>query len=345
MQVITCSGTPYEIGYQHGQMLTTLVRQSRDYYRHLYDMSNREMDKVINQIETAHHNHFPELLEEMQGIADGAKLPYRDILYLNFYYGLTKLRTDHCSLIGVLDSPYGPLIAKNVDLFVNEIDTLYIQKVIPKQGTPYIHYGIAGTVWSEAGITEAGLAQVGAGLSDRQRNAPGWDGSLLINMSIFSRSNTVKQVLNLLAQHEFCQTLLIADRMGDMAIAELLPGRQTVHTIQDEHGLILHTNHSVFAEMCDLVADPGLIEQYGLTHLVTNSIDRYDNLLQLITTKEHSLSEMETILRNHTERGSICQHGSAGMHSAAGVIFAPLMRTMWGADGYPCQTEFIAYTC
>ncbi len=109
MSVATLRGSPYERGFQHGQRFAS---QIRSFYTGLLTSSllpylNRERPDLAGflleyrgskydggqfsyqlMLESALHMEpsiAPELLEEMHGIADGARLPYDDVLVLNTF--------------------------------------------------------------------------------------------------------------------------------------------------------------------------------------------------------------------------------------------------------------------
>ncbi|MCC7354370.1 MAG: hypothetical protein IT330_11495 [Anaerolineae bacterium] len=347
MRFLECSGTPYEVGYQHGQTFAPQVRRCYDVYCHFPGTPAAEIDLLLDETEAAHRPHFPNLLAEIRGIADGAGMPYHDVLLLNFYADIVGERAPHCSNIGVAASPDGPLIAKTVDLKESEREFLFVQKVVPQEGQPYVHYVSMGTIWTEAGVTAAGLGHVCSGLVGRARVAGGVSVMALINMAFLSPCETVTQALGLLSQYEVAKwgaTLLLADDAGDLALIEMLPGSKAIRRTQNQDDLLLHTNHAICAETRGMMGDADLAEKYGYGELIGNSGARYRNLLHLAPQVEHTCAGLQNVLRDHAASGAICQHGAAELHSAAGIVIAPRWRTMWGTLGYPCQGEFIPFT-
>ncbi|GAB7079346.1 C45 family autoproteolytic acyltransferase/hydolase [Megalodesulfovibrio paquesii] len=97
--VLELSGTPYERGRIHGETCRGLI--------HEFVESVIQVHQANNSLLKAEHSQLtgyclrnvgflqkwcPELVEEMQGIADGAGLPFADILYLNAFLELEDLR-------------------------------------------------------------------------------------------------------------------------------------------------------------------------------------------------------------------------------------------------------------
>ncbi len=98
MPIITVSGSSYEIGLQHGLKCKEMIRE---FYQGIVDVHLRNMmvhcDKeALFQI-TDRNLPFlkafdADLVQEMQGIADGAGLEFREILFLNSFLELEDLR-------------------------------------------------------------------------------------------------------------------------------------------------------------------------------------------------------------------------------------------------------------
>jgi hypothetical protein len=89
--VVEITGTPYERGRQHGAALGDRIRHLR---RRLiadlvfgkgWAMGSAFMGVLYGILARMHPNVPRELREEMRGVADGARVPYRDILLLNCF--------------------------------------------------------------------------------------------------------------------------------------------------------------------------------------------------------------------------------------------------------------------
>ncbi|KAL7929712.1 AAT domain-containing protein [Trichoderma chlorosporum] len=87
MLEITCSGSPYEIGYQHGRHASHLVRGSLSFYEGYFLEKNKmswsqvltSAEKFMPFLQAA----VPDLVDEMKGVADGVGVPFLSILALN----------------------------------------------------------------------------------------------------------------------------------------------------------------------------------------------------------------------------------------------------------------------
>ncbi|KAJ5666943.1 peptidase C45 acyl-coenzyme A:6-aminopenicillanic acid acyl-transferase [Penicillium macrosclerotiorum] len=87
MLEITCSGTPYEIGFRHGKEAADLIQGSLDFYKTYFlkksNLAWAEASEVAQKYLPFLAKYVPQLVEEMRGIADGAKVDFLSILALN----------------------------------------------------------------------------------------------------------------------------------------------------------------------------------------------------------------------------------------------------------------------
>ena len=77
VKVLHVSGTNYEIGYQHGSLLKEETRQNIRAFLNYTDASYEQLIDIWNIMK----NYIPqEYIEEYQGIADGAGIPFNDLV-------------------------------------------------------------------------------------------------------------------------------------------------------------------------------------------------------------------------------------------------------------------------
>lgn len=108
-QYIKVSGTPYERGFQYGSQAKERIHKVIEEYKVLFEKEAfitwdkaYELSKPYRkEIE----KYRPDLVEEMQGIADGAGLDFNTILTLNcrseIMFAKADVAEDACTTIGV----------------------------------------------------------------------------------------------------------------------------------------------------------------------------------------------------------------------------------------------------
>jgi len=83
VRVLVCRGTPYEMGYQHGKLLREEVQTNIGF---LYDQAVRKFrtDELLAEIYERMRPYMPEeYVEEMHGLAHGARMPLHVIHYVH----------------------------------------------------------------------------------------------------------------------------------------------------------------------------------------------------------------------------------------------------------------------
>src|SRR5438067_7709190 len=81
-------GTPYEQGRQLGQGATDLIRENVQQANALVKRIASDLDLSAYQAMTRRNEtwvtrEYPELLDELHGVADGSGVEYSDLLHLN----------------------------------------------------------------------------------------------------------------------------------------------------------------------------------------------------------------------------------------------------------------------
>ncbi len=87
MLEVLCSGTPYVVGYQHGAIAKLEIGRSITFYNKIFQakckMNWEEVKEFALKYNPYLQQHWPQYVEEMQGVAKGAGVTYLDILALN----------------------------------------------------------------------------------------------------------------------------------------------------------------------------------------------------------------------------------------------------------------------
>ena len=292
---------------------------------------------------------FPECLEEVRGIADGAGQTLDRILVLNCPDAMIGRASGvpSCSCIGFVDSDHGPLIGKTADWQVEHAQDLTTwQHYRPRRGEGYrfIHYGGAGTWWSEGGLNEAGLGMVLNGLPG-EGLSPDSVPTLPLARGVLQHCASVRDAIDWLARYDVMYlgfNLMLADRKGDLACVEVVPGAQGVQ--RPDGDCLVHTNHCLVPETRAVDLGEERLADYGYPGLMENSEARYRNLLKRVPEAPRTLESMEALLRDRSDSGAVSQRGEQGMHTVYAMIVAPARGRLRGAEGFPPDVPFVEYT-
>jgi hypothetical protein len=128
LREITVSGTGYERGLQHGELLSTEIGEIIAKWKADTEAAlDRDADLVLDEFfeyadfTEAIKKWTPDLYDEVQGIADGSGRAFREMFVLNlldeFWVFVDNLEHHHCTGLGVPATGSRPTyIAQNMDL-------------------------------------------------------------------------------------------------------------------------------------------------------------------------------------------------------------------------------------
>lgn len=343
------AGSAYEIGRQHGASCPGAIRLACEAWLRVAPIEESRTEAGLRLVKERLERFFPECLAEVRGIADGSLQSLDRILLLNCSDAVIgrAAAVPSCSCIGFVDSEHGPLIGKTADWQVDHAQDLTTwQHYRPWRGEGYrfIHYGGAGTWWSEGGLNEAGLGMVLNGLPG-EGAAPDSVPTLPLARGVLQHCATVQESIEWLSRYDVMYlgfNLMLADRSGDLACVEVVPGAQGVG--RPEGDWLIHTNHCLFPETEDVTLDEQTLADYGYPGLAHNSMARYETLESIVPGAPRTLEGMEALLRDRSPLGAISQSGEQGMHTVYAVIVAPTQGKLWGAEGFPPEVPFVEYT-
>ncbi len=310
------SGSPYEMGYQHGQVLRPLIDGMVRYEsrRHTHAApAPLQQEAVLARVGRA----APELLEELRGIADGSGLPFEQLLEVNLQV------LHYCTVIAFTHSDSGPLLGKNLDFPVYAYQVLFSAE--PDEGHGMTHIGCAGSVASYGGINTAGLAMGHAVVPlDAEPQEAGLPVAFLRRLAL-QHCATTSQAVELLSWNDAWQqgdNLLFLDKKGEAAVVELAPGMQRVRRPAQD---------AAWCSNCFVHDD-----------LATGSDEaqqRYRYLEEVLSTAQRPLKSglVHQLLSSHDGQAPLCRDSTQ-----LSLVAYPASGRLEVADGYPCQVGYAA---
>lgn len=173
--VLHLKGTPYEMGYQHGALLKDHVRANLHTLMEVkakghtlveigpLKLTPRAAIDTIVKIQEPHVS--PRIWDELQGLADGAGLPLKDVRAANFIpelfhcsgFALTKSATANGTLL------HGRVLDYAVDWGLQEHAVVIV--VEPEGRLPWVNVSYAGFVGSVTGMNreQISVGEMGGG--------------------------------------------------------------------------------------------------------------------------------------------------------------------------------------
>jgi isopenicillin-N N-acyltransferase-like protein len=347
LPLIRTKGGPRERGRQQGEQARLLIRSALDRYRRaIPQATGLTWEAALRAVQTflPHgQSAFPQFVEEIRGVAEGAGIPFAETWLLNCYEELLDVqeRAGGCTSLAVRGDRTADghvLLAHNEDWFSIDLDTVYLIHGEPDDGPAFL-----GMTYGPL-LPNIGLNEEGIGVAIDAVSAG--DGRVGVPRILFSRAvlsaRTIGQAIGSCVPDWRAggYSYLLGDSHGELYSIET---SATAHDVLYGHrGWLAHTNHYLSPKMQAL-------EEPGSHH---NSLVRFNRALRLLRAQAGAVTVegLQGILRDHVNfPDSVCGHEDAGHppHEREMTIVSLVMDlsegVMWAAPGPPCEGEYSAY--
>ncbi|MDP3703569.1 MAG: C45 family peptidase [Candidatus Omnitrophota bacterium] len=279
LPIVYLSGTPYELGYQHGSALREEVRAS---VSHVLGYFRRYLKIPLVRTWAAHWwldrpwraaRPFvpPDYLEELKGLADGSGVALRDL------YRLHALpdRTYSCANFAAWGraTRHGRLIHArnldwNIDVGIQQFSTVFVVHSVGKHA--FINLGWAGFIGVLTGVNDAQLSigQVGAETVDATfRGEP----MVFVMRRVLEEAGTLEKATDLIrtARRTVGVNYVIADAKARSGLVIETTHRDVrVFAADDpaEHAVVYARPMSDAVFRADTAIDPGIRDRQLASH-------------------------------------------------------------------------------
>lgn len=350
MKFLELSGTPFDIGKQHGEQAKEEIHISLDSYERLFykwgkfrwkDAAEKAKQYIqyIEKVDVA-------FLEEIDGIAKGASVDYSDILILNARseIALTLPNTlDGCTSVAALQ-PFAnsTYLAQNWDWRGAQFNATIGLRIVQKN-RPTIQMITEAGIIGKIGFNAKGL---GVCLNAIRATVAKNYLPLHLGLRLVLNSETVEEASERVTKNKIASAanFLMAQDDGkskstaiNMEVSPL--GNDSKRTT---NRYVYHTNH---------LCSKAIIEKIGQSNLSTteNTYLRFDRMKQLLQEQDKkgvpaTSDDIRRWLADHDNKPfSICRHKEPGSsdYTNSVTIFSVIMdlrkKEMLYLDGQPCS--------
>lgn len=356
--VIDLEGSPYQIGLQHGEKLKEQIGDFYESVQKVHIVNNsalkagrEELLSLCRENLGFLQKYSPELMDEMQGIADGAGLPVEQILYLNTFLefedlrapvlGARRLSADlwGCTTFNI--TPGGAKDGKSLIGQTFDMERYYrrfnvMLRIKPESAPAMLVYSFCGILGLN-GLNSRGIGAV-------------------INKVVATdaRPGVIFPFVmrKLLAQERIGDALgavIFTRRAG--GIVYQLAGREGVafcaetsascYELLPVEGAIAHTNHYVAPSMRKFETANWLSHGGSFVRAQVAGRILRDKMGDI------DMDTLENLTRDHTNYPrSICAHGFEGedektaFHTTAAMIMDLNAGSIRVCNGNPCETTY-----
>jgi isopenicillin-N N-acyltransferase-like protein len=322
--LLEVAGAPYAMGVQHGQAFRAEIARSLAIVGGLLPVPLETAQAYARQSIPYCQAQAPELMEEVQGIADGAGLTFEEIFTLNASLDLLgsplsaqAYVTPDCwaaACAGSATAGGHPLVLWTAEDSARWFDTALLIRATPLDAPPYLLWTFAGFVGRPGMTARLALAAACQPATDC---GPGLPYPFICRKALACDSTASAAVA--IMQYERMSGM--AYTLGDSAgqLATLITTARTAQFVADEPGWTVcagrwaEERKNRFAEL--------LRERWG----------------------QNGWQELARIQRDHGP-GALCAHDDSGLVTLTTFICELATQTMWIAYGSPCEQEYSGYT-
>jgi predicted choloylglycine hydrolase len=317
-------GSYYDMGQSYGAVL----------YRHGFRVTAQSEEKLgfAARSEPEVRRVFPEILEEIRGFAEGCHASYKDVAAFMMTIGAFKPQP-MCSCFAATNGS-DVTFGRNYDFFYSF--RKYTESYLTEPQNALISLGHSDVfIGREDGINENGLAIAMTGVCDKTVK-PGISFVLAARLVLdkcASVKEAAKSLLNMQASAN--ANFLLADRTGDMAVAEVSPEKAIIRTPRGGESFMVCTNHFVLPEM----------QRYedleGRNKENWDTFSRYSAISEGIRRagRDLNIETAQKIMSDHA--GYVCSHQNNIKLGTLWSITARLRDLdVFRAEGNPCRTRY-----
>lgn len=340
---IEVSGTPRNAGLQYGRKAADRIHRSIAIYRRLFAAKGIDWEQARGaapRFAARIDRVYPRIAEEMRAIAQGADVPFEDIVAINARtellhecFGKTRESAediDGCTGAVVLPGTTreGHMIhAQNWDWRDECVESSIVLKMVPDVGPSMLIFGEAG-VMACVGLNNAGLAVTTNHLECEGEGKREGLPNPVVRRQVLAQCGLGPAIETVLkAERGSSCNFLISHREGEAVDLEATPDQ--VFWLTPEDDLLVHANHFVSPTARATVRDRGLLTS-------ADSLYR-DNRVRRYLSRDRGRVTLSTIQAAFQDRfgapHAVCRSPMSGKVSAtvATIIMDTTAQIMWVA--------------
>ncbi|WP_317318173.1 C45 family peptidase [Longibaculum muris] len=315
----------YQAGYNFGQKLyqKQLLLENKIA---LFQTSKREA--FMQACLPIYQKFYPEILEEIKGIADGLKLTHEDLY--TFLLSMYCFEVENKCTCFAFHNGKETILARNSDFLVElektNMNCLYsLEHVYAFQGNT------TAFVEMEDGMNEHGLA-IGLTFIYPTIRKPGFNAGMIVRY-LLEKCQTTKEAIDKLKSLPIAssQTLTIADRNGEVVVVECNPEQMAIIRPQHNESFVVTTNHFHASKLYPY-------NNFNIDNW--KSEERYQTAYHTLKTHtNYSIDLARDILSG--KYGFMCQYDrKTGADTVWSVIYCCQSKTIFRVEGNPSRKKF-----
>lgn len=349
IKIVEVSGNPYEMGFQYGKACPEIGKMLDITCQTMggRDAANALAEKYVPMYLPPTEAYAPEIVDEMKGIAAGAKVDFQDIFLLNITYEISATLTMGCTSFAAGGEATGNgkvLAGQNFDFLMMLEEVMILLKMQPSHGPDIMAITTAGCL-GLVGLNSAGISLNLNMIRNRDSlTLSGGVPSHVILRKVLSGEN-IGEAIGIIASAErrSAKNYLLASAQGDIVDVEVTMNDLDAH--YPERDIFTHANHFETARFKSAdIASAIFPDSYIRSHRLARLMEENRGNL--------SVPIMERLLQDHNNHpNSICRHPDPKaaipiarmMKTLLSIISCPGEQKVYIALGNPCDNEYMEY--
>lgn len=319
-------GTHYEAGYKWGHLL--LKNGKKLDHCPTFALTADKYD-FAKQCIKEYQTFFPEVLDEIQGIADGNQVPLETLHALLFC--MYCFEFDNKCTCFALSTADEIIFARNSDFLVS-LEKLYMNCLYRLESGYAFNANTTAFVQMEDGVNQHGLA-VGLTFVYPHMRKPGFNAGMLLRY-LLEKCKTTAEAINELHRLPIAsaQTLTIADKDGEIAVVECNP--KEIQIIRPRPGeQFVATANNFNSEKMRSYRNPEIDDW--------RSDERYQTAFSALANNKHyyTVAFAKDILSG--KYGFMCQYNrKQNADTVWSVVYDLKRKQIWRVEGNPSRKPF-----
>ena len=343
-------GTHLEMGHQIGEA-------RRDQVQHSVDNGHVMIDQTYNTLGLTWHGakiqarkylpfvdeHYPQYVDEMRGIAEGANVDFDDIVVLNGMEAMTTdaLHLTRCTSFAVNEERTADghvLAAHNEDWVPEDENDVFVVSAKPDEEPPYLAMTYGGLL-PNVGFNAYGIAQLIDSVypTDSRIGIP----RIIVARAVLAARRVSGAIGRTLVSHRAAgYNHLIVHESGESYSVEVSARKFDI--LHGTDGYMVHTNHYLSSNMKEIENEPEELISSRVRYFRANRLLRQSS--------SHTIKSLQAIQKDHVNLpNSICNHNIEGIDpmdresTITAMVIDLTAREMHIAWGNPCQNSYHVY--
>lgn len=336
---IEASGSPRNMGLQYGRKAGARIHRSIEIYRQVFAAKEIQWSlarTAAASLATRITQAYPRIAEELRAVAEGADVPFEDIVAINARGEIMRGTRPHADDVdgctGAVVFP--PLTreahmihAQNWDWRDECVDSSIVLKRVPDAGPSTLAFTEAGGL-ACVGLNNAGLSVTTNHLECDQDGKRGGMPNPIVRHQVLAQSSLGAAIETVLrAERGSSINFLISHREGEAVDLEATPDQ--VFWVSPETEFLVHANHFVSTAARVAVRDTGLL---------TNGDSLYrESRIRRYLARERGRITLSTLQAAFQDRfgapRAVCRSPIPGQSTAtvATIIMDTTAQIMWVA--------------